>query len=208
MSSGKGVGIMKTNMGTGQGNGASPMVFATLKLLLVDTGADNPRATSHMGEVHVSSKVPNQVYIRPGQMSHEDIVLEEDDYDPKTHKKVTWVITNPSNGSFRWVTEVRPIGEQINKIIGAKKKYWQKRVMDIDGNLLYFCSQAALKMHVHLYRTEEERVCYVPQDHLSVPSAMPVHHAVSGVSPANLPNRETPPSDMDCGSDGSGGVME
>jgi hypothetical protein len=88
-------------------------------------------------------------------------------------------------------------------------------------------------LHVNLWRTEEEQTCfpgypqqdlplekerlyypgyalqdhpgYAPQDH---PLAMPVHRAISRLSPANLPNQDTPPSDMDCGSDGGGGVRE
>jgi hypothetical protein len=138
------------------------------------------------------------------------------------------VISNPSHGSFRWVREITPIGYQINKIPRAKKSYWQKGVTDIDGNQLYFSSKAALILHVNSCRTEEEEPHfpsdphqdppleearsyypgYAPQDHPSWPSAMPVHRAISGASPANLSNQETPSSEMDCSLDGGGGVRE
>ncbi len=209
------------NLGADQGNGASPNAFN----FLVDTLVDDQRANPLGGVVHVPSNVSNQVYVHPGWMSHNDRVPQEELFDPKTHKKVMRVISNPSNGSFRWVNEITPIGYQINKIPSAKKTFWQKGITDIDGKQLYFSSEAALSMHVNLCWTEEELGLfpghpqldlplekerlyypgYAPQDQLST---MQAHRAKSGFSPANLSNRETSSSENDCGSEGCGGVRE
>jgi hypothetical protein len=131
------------NLGVSHGNRASPMAHEVFSSLL-GTLVDNPRVTPLGGVVHMPSKVSNQiyvcpgwmshnnivpqeesfdppmvhvpskfldqVYICPGWMSHNDIVPQEEWFDPKTHKEVRRMISNPSNGSFRWVREITPIG--------------------------------------------------------------------------------------------------
>jgi hypothetical protein len=209
------------NLGAGQGNRASPNAFN----FLVDTLVDDQRANPLRGVVHVPSNILNQVYVCPGWMSHDNRVPQEELFDPKTHKKVMRVISNPSNESFQWVNEITPIGYQINKIPSAKKIYWQKGITDIDGKQLYFSSEAALSTYVNSCRTEEELGLfpghpqldlplekersyypgYAPQDHLS---AMQAHCAKSRFSPANLFNWEMPSSENDCGLEGCGGVRE
>ncbi len=69
------------NLGVGQGNGASPMAHKAFNSLL-GTLVDNPRATPLGGVVHVPSKVLNQVYVCPGRMSHDNIVPQEESFDP------------------------------------------------------------------------------------------------------------------------------
>ncbi len=84
------------NLGAGQGNGASPNAFN----FLIDTLVNDQRANPLGGVVHVPSNVSNQVYVRPGWMSHDNRVPQEELFDPKTHKKVTCMISNLSNESF------------------------------------------------------------------------------------------------------------
>ncbi len=69
------------NLGVGQGNGASPMAHEVFNSLL-GTLVDDPRATPLGGVVHVPSNVSNQVYVCPGRMSHNNIVSQEESFDP------------------------------------------------------------------------------------------------------------------------------
>ncbi len=69
------------NFGVGHGNGASPMAHEAFNSLL-GTLVDDPRATPLEGVVHVPSKVSNQIYVHPGQMSHNNIVPQEESFDP------------------------------------------------------------------------------------------------------------------------------
>ncbi len=75
------------NFGAGQGNGASPMASEAINSHLFGTLANNPRAAPIGGMVHVPSNVSDQVYVHPGWMLHDDIVPQEEAFDPKTTRK-------------------------------------------------------------------------------------------------------------------------